>query len=663
MRPFSRLFSLLQILRTLGWRWVLFRVWYFFFRRSGLLARRTPLLPWSAFPDAFAENSVEPKLSSALLPPEVSAAERETALAEGNAIIAGKFLLFSFHRRELGRFPQWNKSPLDASLAPAEQHWSTFGDFGFGDIKSIWELSRWPWAFALANAALAEQRREEEPREDAEKFAERFWELAEDWFENNPPNRGVNWKCGQEASFRLFASVFAIATFGKTHATTPARLQKWRRFVWATGKRIEANLSYALSQSNNHGISECAGLLTAGLLVGGKQGERWFSRAEKKLRKQLAELVYPDGGFSQHSAVYHRVALDDLIWTEKMFAAANKKPPAWLTKTRERLAFFFDKISDFQTGNFFHYGASDGSNILPITHSCRASSNATTNTTNAPAPRSARHFADAGVLIWKHGDLSLLFRCPTVFRHRPSHADLLHIAVRWRGRDILLSPGSFSYNPPSTDKRFSDPQRTLASAFSHNSATLENCDQMKRISRFLYLPWAQGKADWETPEKKTFIAKHFGYWKRFQAVHQRKISLHEDGKGFTVEDTFSSKKQNHWRLHWLLTDGNLTTTKTGAILHFSDGDETASDNETAAAGTCTIAWQTENLSATDAPEPSVTEPTVTSELNPKTITRRADPTSALGWHSPHYQELPPANALALELPPATRKITTRFRFE
>jgi putative peptidoglycan lipid II flippase len=414
-----------RLIEAFGVRWVLFRVRYALRTRLGWLKRRTPQKTWDEVQPAsggVVGASVGAGIVGAL--PDLQSKGRAprsraesgdevggvgevadgAAVADALDVLAGRFRLFGFHIRDAGRFPDWHRSPLgDAAATPPDAHWSTISDFANGDIKNIWELSRWPWAFALARAWRS-------TGDNA--FAERFWELAEDWMRHNPPNSGANWKCGQETSFRLFAAVFARAALADAPATTPARLEAWGKLVRASADRIAANLDYALSQSNNHGVSECVGLLTAALLDG--EAERcddvlWidsgakfsdgiaaaavhdvhsaplvghsapvaapvtadrsgrFALALRKLRSQLAALVYPDGGFSQHSAVYHRVLLHDLLWADfALRRLAGAVPPRWLRDAGARATRFLRALVDADTGRAHLYGANDGANILPL---------------------------------------------------------------------------------------------------------------------------------------------------------------------------------------------------------------------------------------------------------------------------------------------------------
>lgn len=585
------------------------------------------------------------------------------AFADARNVLAGKFLLYGKHLRELGHFPDWHCSPFDGVATPSEKHWSEISDFAHGDIKNIWELSRWPWAFALTRAWHT-------TKDNA--FAERFWELAENWMENNPPNKGANWKCGQETTFRLFAAVFARMVLSAAPATTPGRLAFWRRLVHASGQRIAANIRYALSQANNHGVSECAGLLTAGALTGGLEGRTWWVLGERALRQQLAVLVYADGGFSQHSAVYHRVLLHDLLWVAMVFRMehAGKCPP-WLMETGARATRFLATLVDAGTGAAHCYGANDGSNVLPVA-ACpyedfrpviQAASAvflgarclkagpwdeaadwlAPAGVGDIPASTSGSlasggtHFANAGLFLWKRSELSLMMRCPERFRHRATR-DMLHLSVLWRGHPILLNPGSYSYNP--------DPRgpfaKGFASAFVHNTATVDGEDQMRRLSRFLYLPWPRGRVRWITgdsvaADKIVFEAINLAYQKHLRAMHTRRLHLGEGLDSFVVEDYFEARVARRWRLHWLLPDGQLRKDGDGCELEIS------LDSEGTRSVICKIRWE--------------------SDMPLTLACERADAASVRGWHAPYYQDAWPAWSIVQDISPvACAHVRTVFEF-
>ena len=75
----------------------------------------------------------------------------------------------------------------------------------------------------------------------------------------NPPFAGPNWLCGQEAALRVL----------HLSENLPRPLPGWARPVLAAhARRIAANPAYAMAQDNNHPLSEAAGLLVCGMLMG-----------------------------------------------------------------------------------------------------------------------------------------------------------------------------------------------------------------------------------------------------------------------------------------------------------------------------------------------------------------------------------------------------------
>lgn len=233
-----------------------------------------------------------------------SAADKADRLAEGWLTFFAKI------DKKVGLPPDWHRNAFSGLRAPEDVYWSRIPDFGFGDIKVIWEPSRFGFVFDLVRAYW---------RTGDEKYAEAFWLLVEDWRENNPPNCGPNWKCGQEISIRIMAWVFGLFGFLRATATKAERVAMLASMLGASAERIEGNISYALSQDNNHGISEAAGLWTEGLLFPEfRDAGRWKKMGKEYLEAQARELVYEDGAFSQHSTNYHRVVLHALLWAVQL---------------------------------------------------------------------------------------------------------------------------------------------------------------------------------------------------------------------------------------------------------------------------------------------------------------------------------------------------------
>jgi hypothetical protein len=630
-----RLFRLVALFQTLGPGWVWFRVRYAVRRRSGALVRRSPLGDWP-----------QPAAREILLRGVAQGGVGRVgdgAVAEADAVRRGRLRLFSRHEVDVGLAPAWATNPRTGQTAPRNCHWSQLGDFAFGDIKGIWELSRFPWAFALGRAFV---------RTGDDTYAEAFWRLFDHWRENNPPNCGPNWMCGQEASFRLIAVCWAAEALARSSASDAARRERLAGFVLATGRRIAANLDYALSQSNNHGVSECVGLLTAALyLPTEKEAAEWRSQGWRGLQRQIADLVYADGGFAQHSAVYHRVLLYDLLWLVCLLRHAGEPVPSWLSDGLRRALVFIDALLTPETGRVPVYGANDGANILPLADAdfldCRpvvqagyAAVDGTRRFAPGPWDEAAhwlapsgwelrpvavtqpewRHFPQAGALVGRTASSKLFFRCPARFLHRPSQADLLHLDLEWSGQPIVHDAGTYSYNTPDV---FAG---GLKEARFHNTLTFDDAEPLEKVGRFLYLPWPRGRAGWDETTNE-FVATHEG-WARLGLSHERRLSRVVSDQ-VAVADRVRGPGRHRGRLHWLLSD----------LPYRFEPQHSRVILETPA-GSYAITWRVPAGVATLV---------------------RADACSARGWWSPYYDYAAPALSLAVDFEFADAvEITTTF---
>ena len=622
----------LSLLRHMGSGWLLYRLGYSIRRRVGLLRWTSRAVAWRQVP---AEALALHKPTKLTIP----SVWGNSCISEAERVLRGEYRLFSHILVKSGFPPDWNSNQLteaggqkkgaggqrsDIRRRSSEAHWSEISDFGGGDIKGVWELSRFPWAFVLARAHA---------RTGDARYADAFWRLFTDWCGHNPPNIGPNWMCGQEATFRLMAVVFAAETLGVPEANK----QGLARFLAVTGRRIAANLDYALSQKNNHGISECIGLITVALLLPNcAEGKAWLARGLRELQDQLDELVYVDGGFSQHSLIYHRVLLHDLCWCRFRLELTGHVAPVWLEHAGKRALDFLIAITDPATGQAPLYGSNDGANVLPLSDSEFLDLRPVIQMTSAvfrgelplpagpwdeaaawlkkdwdslprtiwPALPARWHAPVSGCFQMVHGGDRLFLRGPTRFRHRPAQADMLHVDVWHEGRPIAFDGGSFSYN---TTERFT----LLGAACQHNVLTVDGMEPLQKFSRFLYLPWPTGESN-ET-EGGVFKASHTGY-AALGVKWTREVSCSAHGTGFIVRDKVTGATGRALLWHWRLADLPWEIKAPG------DRAETMNYR---------IGW--------------------TGIPKARSSLLRTDQGTARGWWSPYYSSVEPATALSIEV--------------
>lgn len=608
----GRLPKWVKLARQPGMKWLAQRLLYAFHVRVGVLQRRMPCRSWDRRPlRDFLSNTrlaepecyVDYRRSSA--PPFFFApgdrgrlsrclVERgmkpESAIVRSANLAGGKLRFFHHLDLETGFPPHWHRNPLTGVELPADLHWSAIDDFGSGDIKFVWEPSRFTFAYDLVRAYW---------HTGDEQLPELFWRAVEDWRLHNPPQSGPNWKCGQEIAFRLMAWCFGLYGFLDSSSSTGRRVADLAQMIAVSAERIEGNIGYALSQRNNHGISEATGLFTAGVLFPEfENSSRWFELGRSLLERLGSELIYEDGSFVQHSFNYHRVMLHDVIWSMRLGELCGRPFGEDLTRRVERAAMFLHQHLDPVSGRVPNYGANDGALVLPInecdyldyrpvvqagvylTRGYRILDDGPWDEdlawlfgpealTSPPSPKARTSLAAyAGGYFTLVGSHSwAMIRCHT-YRHRPSQADMLHLDLWHRGENVLRDGGSYSYNCPAPFDRY------FVSTRAHNTVEVDGRDQMVRASRFLWLDWTKAEVlqNIVLPEEDVhcWVGEHYGYRKGSAgAIHRRGVL--RVGDGWVIVDDLFSKAEHEYVLRWRVAEGSWEEGQTGEWRDSSSG--------------------------------------------------------------------------------------------
>ena len=466
--------------------------------------------------------------------------------------------------------PDWLANPFNGQrVAAPERDWWQIPDFdsAVGDIKLIWELSRMDWVLAFAQRA--------QQGDHVALIRLNAW--LTDWCVHNPPYKGPNWKCGQEASIRVMHLSMAALILGQVHTAS----QGLRDLLRLHLQRIAPTLQYAMAQDNNHGTSEAAALFMGSWLmaVGVPEGKRWARIGRRWLEDRAARLIGSQGSFSQYSLNYHRVMLDSFCMTEvwRRRLALPAFSVSWYSRALAATQWLHQMVNPVN-GDGPNVGGNDGARLLQLTDASYrdyrpsvalamalfAGQRAYTQpgpwehalqwmgvaAPLAVAPPPQSYVADdGGFAILRCGYAMTMLRYPR-FRFRPSQADALHLDL-WLGPDNLLrDAGTYSYN--TEPKKFN----YFSGTASHNTVQFDDSDQMPRLSRFLFGDWlkAYGVQPLQGGAKATQFAA--GYRVGRSARHHRAVSLF-DGRLQVVDQVhgFTTKAILRWRLQpgdWLL---------------------------------------------------------------------------------------------------------------
>lgn len=474
--------------------------------------------------------------------------------------------------------PDWHSNPLTGvRIAKPKRDWWLIPDFdpAVGDIKIIWELSRFDWVLAYAQQTLAGDT----------KSLERLNNWLNDWCQHNPPFKGPNWKCGQEASIRVMHLAMAGMILDQVESPSKALVD----IIEVHLQRITPTISYAMAQDNNHGTSEAAALFIGGSWLeklGRPRGSRWAGLGRKWLENRSKRLISEDGTFSQYSLNYHRVMLDTFsmveVWRQKL--SLPEFSILWYKRAQAATHWQY-LMTNRWNGDGPNLGANDGARLLQLSESDYRDFRPSVQLASALFD-GAKAYTDEGV--WDHplswlglptargslseaksqvfdqggfallcdGDAKAVLRYPR-FRFRPGQADALHLDLWLRGRNLLRDAGTYSYN---TKDRWLN---YFPGTESHNTIQFDDRDQMPRLSRFLFGDWLKTSVFEplsQTSKGQTVTA---GYKDRYNVRHTRTVYLSSGLLRVTDEvNGFKKRAILRWRLEpggdWQMDEGLLT---------------------------------------------------------------------------------------------------------
>jgi Heparinase II/III-like protein/Heparinase II/III N-terminus len=569
-----------DVLKTFGLTGLFRRGWYVFQMKSGRLKRQFPVrnlkpIAGFEFPYRFDLERTQ-RLYSKL--PDIGQV-REIVLKDSERLLAGEHPMFSSRWQHLSWPPRWLENPDTGRAYDPNLHWSLVPDFDpiQGDIKAVWEPSRFGFVYLLARAhALTNDAR----------YGEAFWQALENWLQTNTLHGGPNWRCGQETALRVMGVLFGLLCFADHPAASRSVLESAGAMLHASASRIQVTLGYAMSQRNNHALSEVIGLWTLAVLFPQwPESAQWKAVAENGFGEVLQDQFYSDGAYVQQSFNYQRLAMQDLVWLELVARLAGSAVPTGVREALDHSARFLHAMQDETSGWLPNYGANDGALILPLSSQDYRDYRPTLQTVHLLA-KGKRLYAPGTFdeeAIWMVPELLerkpvglnmsrvsfaaetsgyYVLRGPQSFaltrasqlRHRPGQADMLHLDVWLNGLNVALDPGTYSYNKPSPW------DNGLAATCVHNTGNVNGMNQMLQAGRFLWLDWVHGRVVEHVvcPNAEIYLLESRAMpSEQGESVHRRAIVRYDDS--YLVADALEVNSGNHEAppqlcIHWNLAN-------------------------------------------------------------------------------------------------------------
>ncbi len=534
-------------------------------------------LPLPASVPAFA-SALDPALAAAL--PEAAKAR---LVRTADAALAGRFPLFDREREDLTRDPDWFLDPRTGRRAPEDAYAFDIDCRDVqevGTIKYVWEPSRHYQLTVLAAAFFLTS--------DA-RYADFAAAQLRSWWRCNPFLSGVHWTSGIELGVRLLSWVWVrrllagwpgVAALFDDNPEFLRQLHHHQEYL--------ARLSSHGSSANNHLIAEQAGQFAACCAFPYfPETPRWREHAARSLGREVQVQTFESGLNRELASSYHIFVLE-LLLAAGIEGEAAKCPLGvayW-----QRICAMIDALAATVDVRGRPPRQGDGDHgrgpLLdhPDVNPCASllatgaalfgdlewwpDQGATDLRTllwrglaggglpQGRRPEALPHrFADAGLVllraaphqedeIWcraDHGPHGFL----SIAAH--AHADALSIELRCGGVEVLVDPGTYTYQGEAAWRAY------FRSTIGHNCLELAGQDQSVSGGPFLWTTWAKATelavSGLEGGPEAVWRAAHDGYRRLAPAArHERTVTLDRGARRLVVEDALESTGRHDCRL-------------------------------------------------------------------------------------------------------------------
>ena len=474
--------------------------------------------------------------------------DKQSIIEEADRAIVGSIKGFSSIELDYGNPINWNYSPITKKLVDNDKKWYQIPDFDKerGDIKVIWEISRFTHFYCITRAFLI--------TEDI-KYYEAFSSQIKSWIENNEYSYGSNYKCGQESALRMINILMAYTVFKKHGLTTESDDNNVKKIIEGGYKKILSNFFYAHKCiKNNHTFSEICGLIIGAWCC---EDNHRLKKAYKLLDKEIETQFMNDGGYVQFSFNYQRFTLQILECVLKISEKTGMNISDKSKKIVSDSAYLMYQVQD-ESGDLPNYGSNDGALIFPVTvcgyrdfrpvintiycliNGKRLYSdgkyneellwfgkNSNLDCSMSNIKRESKSFKDAGIYTLRNDNNYMMITLPD-YKTRPDQMDGLHIDLWKNKKNIFCDSGTYSYATELGKK--------LSLTESHNTVQIENREQMNKHGPFLIYNWTSTEniVANENSFKGTMVSKN---------RYKRTRSIEYHNKGYIINDNIEAKAE------------------------------------------------------------------------------------------------------------------------
>jgi hypothetical protein len=442
--------------------------------------------------------------------------------------------------------------------------------------KAVWEVNRCQELPVLVAASLVSG----DPR-----YEEAAASALMSWIEQQVPGRGIAWANGFEAGIRVISLALAYDALAGRFASVDGFHETVLGSLWQHARWIERDPS-THSSANNHRVGELVGLLAVARLAPElPEAERWTGHALEGLRREADAQILPDGAGAEQAFAYTLFVLDLLLVAVALLDVTGFDPPSELLGGLERAGCALwaqlgrpeehdPTYGDADDGRAMRLDGLDARPARGVAAAIAARTGSSYAKTVAQrldatalwlfgsdgkdrfdranperSPRSAL-LTDAGLVVLRNGGSRVTFDAGSlgylsIAAH--GHADALAVTFSANGSDLIVDPGSGTY-----DARAPDVRNAFRGTGFHATVLVDDENQSASGGPFLWTRHAHGRLHAFDSANTLSIAEHDGYLGERGVRHIRAVRLLDSGIAVVFDRLEGEQKHSasiRWPLH------------------------------------------------------------------------------------------------------------------
>ena len=547
-------------------------------------------------------------LTSITLPLDVDEKEKGVIVSEADKTMAGIFNLLGSGDVKLDPIP-WSKDFISGYEWKKGTYYRKYIQVDLSnhaDVKVPRELSR---CHHLLHLALAYNFTSEK------KYARTVVEHIVNWIEENPLMYSINWCCAMDVAIRAVNWIWSLSLLNNFEVTDE-ELKIIRNSLYQHGWFIYNNLEGAnYEYNNNHYFSDIVGLLHIGLLFREDfTAQKWLQFAIDSFYRETRLQVLPSGMSFEGSTNYHRL-VTELVLTSVILLRRNgiHVPPDIVYRLENMVEFVMrltlpdgtmpvigdqdngrllpwgiENINDhrylltvgalvFDRGDFKYYGS--GYNVYAAIFSSISSRILYNRIVTNQTLIKSFYFKDAGLVLMRDGNNSLLFNVDNQGMYRDSYNGSSHTHCDWfsfvlavNKTAFIVDPGSYVYSSDAHARNH------FRSTCMHNTIVVDGKDQVEINECLLWRMKRDTSPQiikWRTNDQFDLIeCAHDGFRKLDDNIrHQRSVFFDKQSVEWLVTDNISAKSGHNFIAYFHL-DTNVHADIVGRTVMLKKKDTT-----------------------------------------------------------------------------------------